>query len=167
MSRNQLKLLQPLLLLLIVGGFYIQFQNSFITAKVIHILALISWFAGLFYLPRLYVYHAMSESNEVNETLKVMEHKLFHYIMTPAAVLTVQAGIWMIELWQWTIPLWLWAKIALVALLVLFHIQCWKILHQFKEDRNEKPHTYYRFFNEAPTLLLIAVVILVVAKPLF
>ena len=167
MNRTFLKILQPLVLLLVVGTFFTIYRESYVSAKVIHILALISWFAGLFYLPRLFVYHAMNESAEVSETLKVMEHKLFHYIMTPAALLTLLAGVWIIDLWQWTIPPWLLLKIALVLLLLLFHYACWKFLLSFKRDKNERPHTFYRFFNEIPSLLLIAIVILVVAKPLF
>ena len=166
MNRNLLRLLQPVVLLLVVFLFYSQFSENFATAKIIHLLALISWFAGLFYLPRLFVYHASNEDAATDETFKVMEHKLFHYIMTPAALLTLLAGIWMIDLWQWTIPIWLHIKLGLVLLLLLFHYYCWHYLKIFKRGENEKPHTFYRLFNEIPTLLLIAIVILVVAKPL-
>ncbi len=165
MNRNFLKILQPIVLLLVVGTFYIQLQESFITAKVIHLLALISWFAGLFYLPRLYVYHAMTESAEVDETLKVMEYKLFYYIMTPAMVLTLLAGLWMVDLWHWAMPLWLHIKLTLVVGLLVFHYYCWKYMKVFSHGENERSHTFYRLFNEIPTLLLIAIVILVVAKP--
>ncbi|MBT3308054.1 MAG: protoporphyrinogen oxidase HemJ [Gammaproteobacteria bacterium] len=165
MNRNFLRILQPVVLLLVVGTFYIQFSESYVTAKVIHLLALISWFAGLFYLPRLFVYHAANEDAATDETFKVMEHKLFHYIMTPAALLTLLAGVWIVDLWQWTIPPWLHMKLGLVALLLVFHYYCWHYLKVFKQGENTRPHTFYRFFNEIPTLLLIAIVILVVAKP--
>ncbi len=165
MNRSHLRIIQPLVLLLIVGLFYMQFQHSFVTAKVIHLLALISWFAGLFYLPRIYVYHAMNESSDVNETFKVMEYKLFYYIMNPAMVLTLLTGVWMIDLWQWTLPLWLILKLTLVLLLLFFHYYCYHFLQRFRLGENEKDHKFYRFFNEIPTLILIAIVTLVVAKP--
>ncbi len=165
MNRTLLRILQPTVLLIVIGTVYTLFRESFITAKVIHLLALISWFAGLFYLPRLFVYHASNENTATDETFKVMEHKLFHYIMTPAMILTLLAGLWMIDLWQWTIPLWLWAKLGLVLLLLLFHYFCWRYLLLFRQNENQRPHTFYRLFNEIPTLLLIGVVILVVAKP--
>ena len=165
MNRSLLRALQPIVLLIVVGTFYTLFQESFITAKVIHLLALISWFAGLFYLPRLFVYHASNKDAATDETFKVMEHKLFHYIMTPAMILTLLAGVWMVDLWQWTIPLWLWAKLGLVLLLLVFHYSCWRYLLIFRRNENQRPHTFYRLFNEIPTLLLIGIVILVVAKP--
>ncbi len=166
MKQKLLRILQPLLLLAILGLFYQQFSTSYTTAKTIHLLALISWFAGLFYLPRLFVYHAANEDAATDETFKVMEHKLFHYIMTPAALITVLAGLWILDLWQWQVPVWLHIKLTLVVLLLIFHYFCWRYLLQFKQGRNDHPHTFYRFFNEIPTLLLIAIVYLVVAKPL-
>lgn len=165
MNHNLLRILQPLVLLTLVGLFYSQFSESFATAKIIHLLALISWFAGLFYLPRLFVYHAANEDASTDETFKVMEHKLLYYIMTPAALLTLLAGLWMVDLWQWTMPLWLHIKLGMVLLLLLFHYYCWHYLQIFKRGENRHTHTFYRFFNEIPTLLLIAIVILVVAKP--
>ncbi len=165
MKSNLARILQPLLLLSIVALFYLLWRESFITAKVIHLLALISWFAGLFYLPRLFVYHAMATEPTVDETLKTMEYKLFHYIMNPAAALTLLAGVWMIDLWQWRIPPWLQLKLVLVALLLYYHWLCLGHLRRFQQGDNPHNHRYFRFFNEAPTLLLIAIVILVVAKP--
>jgi putative membrane protein len=167
MNRTLLRLLQPLLLLTVVTLFYTQFRESFVTAKIIHLLALISWFAGLFYLPRLFVYHATNEDAATDETFKVMEHKLFYYIMTPAAVVTLLAGLWILDIWQWLLPLWLHIKLSLVLLLLIFHYYCWRYLLLFKRGENSQPHTFYRLFNEIPTLLLIGIVILVVTKPPF
>ncbi|MBC8519352.1 MAG: protoporphyrinogen oxidase HemJ [Gammaproteobacteria bacterium] len=165
MNRAFLRIVQPIILAVVVGIFYLLFRDSFATAKVIHLLALISWFAGLFYLPRLFVYHAMTDEDAVDQNLKIMEHKLFYYIMTPAMVLTLLAGFWMVELWQWTMPGWLHSKLGLVLLLVIYHYQCWRYLNMFKSGNNQKSHTYYRIFNEIPTLLLIGIVVLVVVKP--
>ncbi len=166
MNRTLLKIAQPTILAIVVGTLFIYFRESFLSAKVIHLLGLISWFAGLFYLPRLFVYHAMNESSDTDETLKIMEQKLFRYIMTPAAILTLATGVWMVDLWQWTFPEWLMLKLMLVVLLLIYHYQCWRYLIIFREGENRKSHTFYRFFNEIPTLLLIGIVILVVVKPL-
>lgn len=165
MDNKFLKIAQPIVLAIVVGTFYLLFRESFATAKIIHLLALISWFAGLFYLPRLFVYHAMADDKAVDENLKIMEHKLFYYIMTPAMILTLLAGFWMVDLWNWVLPAWLHAKLGLVLLLVIYHYQCWRYLNRFKSGDNQKSHTYYRIFNEVPTLLLIGIVILVVVKP--
>lgn len=165
-NRKLLVILQPLVLIVVVSIFFTLFRDSFVTAKVVHLLALISWFAGLFYLPRLFVYHAMTDEEPVDQNLRIMEHKLFHYIMTPAMILTLLAGFWIVDLWNWVLPAWLHLKLALVLLLLIYHYQCWRYLITFKHGKNEKSHTYYRFFNEIPTLLLIGIVILVVAKPM-
>jgi len=165
MNKAALKIAQPIILAVVIGSLFLFFRESFATAKVIHLLALISWFAGLFYLPRLFVYHAMTDEDAVDQNLKIMEHKLFYYIMTPAMVLTILAGFWMVDLWQWVIPGWLHIKLGLVLLLVIYHYQCWNHLNIFKRGDNQKSHTYYRFFNEIPTLILIGVIVLVVVKP--
>ena len=140
-------------------------RHSFNAAKVIHILAVISWFAGLFYLPRLFVYHAMATERSVTDTLKVMEHKLFTYIMQPAMVITIGAGVWMLWLWHWVMPPWLHWKLALVDVLLFYHGLCHQHLKRFASDQNTRSHVYFRWFNEVPTLILIVVVILVVVKP--
>ncbi len=165
MNRTLLKIAQPVFLASLIGLIFLLFRESFATAKIIHLLALISWFAGLFYLPRLFVYHAMTDEQSVDENLKVMEYKLFYYIMTPAMILTLLTGIWMVELWRWSMPGWLHLKLALVLLLLIYHYQCWRHLNLFSRNNNCNSHTYYRLFNEIPTLLLIGIVILVVAKP--
>jgi len=135
--------------------------------KAFHIVAVICWFAGLFYLPRLYVYHAMSEDQISRDRFKIMERKLFRGIMTPSAIATVGLGGWLITfnpsfyLSAW----WMQAKIALVFILLGYHFYCWRFLLAFQNDNNLRSHTFFRFFNEFPVLLLVAIVILVVVQP--
>lgn len=164
-TKTILRIIQPLVLLAIVSVFFAIWRRSFNAAKVIHILAVISWFAGLFYLPRLYVYHAMATEASVRDTLKVMEYKLFSYIMQPAAMITIAAGVWMLWLWNWALPPWLHWKLGLVMSLVIYHVLCWRHLKTFAADQNTRSHVYFRWFNEVPTLILVAIVILVVVKP--
>lgn len=132
--------------------------------KSLHIISMVAWFAGLFYLPRLFVYHALSDDAISRERFKVMERKLFYAIMTPGAVLTLIFGLW---LWlsQDFSGLWLTLKLGLVAILVVYHIYCGVLLADFRRDRNRHGHVFYRWLNEFPILLLIAVVLLVVFKP--
>jgi len=131
--------------------------------KALHIIFVVTWFAGLFYLPRLFVYHAQASDAPSIERFKVMERKLFWGIMTPGGVLTVIFGL---SLLQWfPVAGWLHAKLLLVALLILYHLWCWKLLRDFAADRNRRSHTWYRWFNELPTVLLFAIVVLVVVKP--
>ncbi|WP_025040280.1 protoporphyrinogen oxidase HemJ [Nitrosospira briensis] len=132
--------------------------------KSLHIIFMVTWFAGLFYLPRLFVYHAMSDDMPGVERFKVMERKLYYGIMTPGAVLTVLFGLWL-WLGYGISGGWLHAKLALVIVLIVYHLYCGKLLADFKHDRNRRSHVYYRWFNEFPVVILIAVVILVVVKP--
>ena len=132
--------------------------------KSLHIIFVVTWFAGLFYLPRLFVYHAMSTDAISVERFKVMERKLFYGIMTPSAVLTVLFGLWL-WLGYGISGGWLHAKLVLVAMLIAYHLYCGKLLAEFKYDRNRHGHVYYRWFNEIPVVILFAVVILVVVKP--
>ena len=132
--------------------------------KSLHIIFMVTWFAGLFYLPRLFVYHAMTEDEAGKTRFKLMERKLFFGIMTPGAVLTIAFGLWLWRGYGFSGG-WLHAKITLVAVLVLYHFYCGKLLIDFKHDRNRHSHHYYRWLNELPVLILIAVVILVVVKP--
>lgn len=125
---------------------------------------MVTWFAGLFYLPRLFVYHAMSDDAPGIERFKVMERKLYYGIMTPGAVLTILFGLWL-WLGYGISGGWLHAKLALVIVLIAYHLYCGKLLADFKYDRNRRGHVYYRWFNEFPVAILIAVVILVVVKP--
>lgn len=132
--------------------------------KSLHIIFMVTWFAGLFYLPRLFVYHAMSHDAPGIERFKVMERKLYYGIMTPGAVLTILLGLWL-WLGYGISGVWLHAKLALVIVLIAYHLYCGKLLADFKYDRNRRGHVYYRWFNEFPVAILIAVVILVVVKP--
>ena len=133
--------------------------------KSLHIIFLVTWFAGLFYLPRLFVYHAQAEDRISIERFKVMERKLFWGIMTPGGVLTVVFGIWLWLGWFAPASGWLHAKIALVAVLAGYHLWCWRLLRDFAAERNRHGHVWFRWFNEFPTLVLIATVLLVVFKP--
>ncbi|WP_025871291.1 protoporphyrinogen oxidase HemJ [Methylobacillus glycogenes] len=132
--------------------------------KAWHIIFMVTWFAGLFYLPRLFVYHAQTEDSTGSARFKIMERKLFFGIMTPGAVLTIVFGMW---LWQGygISGGWLHAKLTLVAILIAYHLYCGKLLFDFKHDRNRHGHVFYRWLNEFPVLLLAGVVILVVVKP--
>ena len=133
--------------------------------KSFHVIFMVTWFAGLFYLPRLFVYHAMSDDKISIERFKIMERKLFYGIMTPGGVLTVILGLWM-WLGYGISGTWMHIKFALVLLLIAYHIYCGKLLLDFKHDRNTRGHIFYRWFNEFPVLLMIAIVILVIVKPL-
>jgi len=135
--------------------------------KAFHIVAVICWFAGLFYLPRLYVYHAMSEDQISRDRFKIMERKLFRGIMTPSAIATVVLGGWLISFNSsfYMSAWWMHAKLGLVAVLLVYHYFCWRFLIAFRDDSNIRSHTFFRFFNEFPVLLLVAIVILVVVKP--
>ncbi|MFK5894902.1 MAG: CopD family protein [Pseudomonadota bacterium] len=135
--------------------------------KTFHLVFLISWFAGLFYLPRLFVYHAMSDDEVSNERFKIMERKLLA-LMALAALLTTVFGLWMLYEYAWlaySSMLWLHIKLLLVLVLFAYHGWCWKIYQDFKQDRNNKSHVFYRWFNEFPVLMLIAITILVIVKP--
>ena len=132
--------------------------------KAFHVIFMVTWFSGLFYLPRLFVYHAMTADAPGSERFKVMERKLYYGIMTPGAVLTLATGL---TLWLYygISGGWLHAKLALVALLIAYHLWCGKLLKDFRDDRNAKGHVWFRWFNEAPVLVLIGVVALVIVKP--
>lgn len=132
--------------------------------KSFHIIFVVAWFAGLFYLPRLYVYHAATSDSPGIERFKVMERKLYYGIMTPSAVLAVALGLWL-WLGYGITGGWLHAKLVLVLMLIAYHLYCGRLLADFKHDRNRHSHVYYRWFNEIPVLILIAIVILVVVKP--
>ena len=132
--------------------------------KALHIVFMVTWFAGLFYLPRLFVYHAMSQDRPSIDRFKVMERKLFWGIMTPGAILTLVFGTWLWLGWNFSGG-WLHAKLALVALLVAYHVWCGKLMMDFRRERNARGHVWFRWFNELPVLILFGVVILVVLKP--
>ncbi len=137
-----------------------------LSIKAFHIMAMVTWFAGLFYLPRLFVYHAQCPDHDQlgRDRFKVMERKLYRGITTPGAVLTVASGLFMAfgldDRGGWLMP-----KLALVALLIGYHLWCGVLVKDFALDRNRHGHVWYRWFNEFPVLILIPVVILVVFKP--
>jgi len=136
--------------------------------KAFHIVFVVTWFAALFYLPRLFVYHAMSDDETSNERFKIMERKLYRGIMTPSAILALFFGGWLLSYYSWesiAIMHWLHVKLALVVLLFVYHGYCGSLLKQFKDDANTRSHVFYRWFNELPVLVLISVVILAVVKP--
>ena len=131
--------------------------------KAFHIFFVVSWFAGLFYLPRIFVNHAMAAEGVVKERLKLMEHKLYRFV-TPIGLLAVVTGLWLWFAYGFEGG-WLHAKTALVAGLVVYHLYCGHLVKVFAEDRNTKSHVWFRVFNEVPVLVLLSVVILVVVKP--
>ncbi|MBI2993117.1 MAG: CopD family protein [Gammaproteobacteria bacterium] len=136
--------------------------------KALHIVFMVTWFAGLFYLPRLFVYHAMTEDSVSIERFKVMERKLYFGIMTPGAVLTVLFGLWSLQLQGWQIyegVWWMKIKLVLVGLLIVFHVYCGILLRDFRQDANRHGHVWYRWFNEIPVVFLIAIIVLAVVRP--
>ena len=137
-------------------------------AKAWHLIALVTWFAAIFYLPRLFVYHAMSDDQTSIERFKIMERKLYNGIMTPSMIITLIFGFWMLYDYAWAVygkMGWLHTKLMLIAMLVAYHFYCGKLLKDFKHDRNTKSHVWYRWFNEVPVILLIAIILLAVRKP--
>ena len=132
--------------------------------KAFHIIFMVTWFAGLFYLPRLFVYHAMSKDKISLERFVIMERKLFYGIMTPGGIITIILGFWLLDYGY--SGLWLNIKLLLVLLLVIYHGYCFKYLMDFKHNRNKHSHIFFRLFNEVPVILLIAIILLVELKPL-
>ncbi|CAC9548023.1 Protoporphyrinogen IX oxidase, novel form, HemJ (EC 1.3.-.-) [uncultured Gammaproteobacteria bacterium] len=135
--------------------------------KAFHIIAVITWFAALFYLPRLFVYHAMSKDKISIERFKIMQRKLYRGIMTPSMILAVALGTWMVvDAWEiYQTQVWLHAKLTLIVPLIVYHFYCGHLMQIFKQDKNTRSDIFYRWFNEFPVLILIAIVILVVVKP--
>lgn len=134
--------------------------------KAFHIVMVVSWFAGLFYLPRLFVNHAMFAAGPVHERLALMEGKLYRFV-TPIMWLVLISGGWLAWL-QWDYLRgegWFWMKLALVAFLVAYHYYCGRLVSIFAAGRNRHDHIFYRWFNEVPVLALIGIVILVVVRP--
>ena len=144
-------------------------MNSYLIFKSLHLIAVISWMAGLLYLPRIFVYHSQnSDKRLVSDVFKVMEKKLFFYIMTPAMTLSWIFGLLLIheigfgQLGQ----KWMILKLVFVVILTLYHFYLGRILNQFKLDNNRHSHKYYRYINEIPTLLLILIIFVVIFKPI-
>lgn len=136
--------------------------------KALHIIFMVTWFAGLFYLPRLFVYHAMSTDQTSIERFKIMERKLYFGIMTPGAIITILTGLWLLYAYAWQLYKhagWLHFKLSLVVLIIIYHIYCGYLLVQFKHNRNTHSHIFYRWINEIPAILLIGTVVMVVVRP--
>jgi putative membrane protein len=136
--------------------------------KALHIIFMVTWFAGLFYLPRLFVYHAMSSDKTSIERFKIMERKLYYGIMTPGAVLTIFFGSWLLYDYAWALNKhagWLHTKLTLVLILVMFHLYCGYLLKKFKRDQNQHSHVFYRWLNEFPVLILVGTVIMAIVRP--
>ncbi len=136
--------------------------------RAFHIIFMVTWFAGLFYLPRLFVYHAMSSDAVSIARFKVMERKLYYGITTPGGVLTILFGLWLLfgNGWaQYAGASWMHWKLALAAVLAAYHLYLGKILADFRSDRNRHGHVFYRWLNEFPVLVLVAVILLVELQP--
>jgi putative membrane protein len=136
--------------------------------KAFHLIFMVAWFAGLFYLPRLFVYHAMSQDVISLERFKLMERKLYLGIMTPAMILTLFFGLWMLVNYAWDTYRtsgWLYVKLFLIVCLIAFHLMCGKWLLDFSNDRNLHSDLFYRWVNEVPLLFLASIVILASVKP--
>lgn len=139
----------------------------FLWLKAIHIIAMVSWFAGLFYLPRLFVYHAEHKEGPVHAQFIIMERKLYRFIMRPAMVVTLLCGFALTYL-EWGVlgdSIWFWLKMLLIIFLLTFHFHTGTVVATFAAGKNERPHTFYRKYNEIPTMLLLLSVILVVVRP--
>ena len=144
-------------------------MNTFLLFKSLHLIAVISWMAGLLYLPRIFVYHAENNLEiKISEIFKTMEKKLFFYIMTPAMVLSWLFGLLLIHSigFEQLGQTWMILKIIFVLILTLYHFYLGNILNQFKIDNNNYSHKFYRYINEIPTILLILIVFVVIFKPI-
>lgn len=143
-------------------------MNTVLIIKALHVSFMVAWFAGLFYLPRLFVYHADNKDPAVDAQFKVMERRLLYFV-SPFALLTLVFGVWLIYLYgaAWfAASSWLHYKLALVSLLYVYHGYCFKLLNDFKLGKNSKSSKFYRFFNEFPVLLLFGIIFLAILKPL-
>ena len=144
-------------------------MNTYLLFKSLHLISVISWMAGLLYLPRIFVYHAENSSEiKTSEIFKIMEKKLFFYIMTPAMILSWIFGLLLIHSigFQELAQTWMLLKIVFVVILTIYHIYLGSLLNQFKLDSNKHSHKFYRFINEIPTILLILIVFVVIFKPI-
>ncbi|ERP89041.1 membrane protein [Alcanivorax sp. P2S70] len=141
--------------------------DHFLWIKAIHLIAVICWFAGIFYLPRLFVYHAMAEDQTSKDRFKIMERKLYRGIMNPSMIITIVLGLWMFmaNMEAYKGSGWMHAKLTLVFLLVGYHHMCLAYMKKFAADANTKSDKFFRIFNEVPVFLLVAIVILVIVRP--
>ena len=143
-------------------------MNSYLLFKSLHLIAVISWMAGLLYLPRIFVYHSENNNEIITNVFKTMERKLFYYIMTPAMGLSWFFGLVLIHEigFEQLANFWLQLKLILVTILTVYHFYLGLLLNQFKVDQNKKTSKFYRYINEIPTLLLILIVFIVIFKPI-
>ena len=144
-------------------------MNTYLLFKSLHLISVISWMAGLLYLPRIFVYHSQNSSNPIiTDIFKVMEKKLFFYIMMPAMILSWLFGLLLIHEigFEKLGQKWMILKLIFVVILTLYHFYLGRILRQFKLDSNKHSHKFYRYLNEIPTLLLILIVFVVIFKPI-
>ena len=143
-------------------------MNTYLLLKSLHLIAIISWMAGLLYLPRIFVYHSENQNEIITTVFKTMERKLFYYIMTPAMILSWLFGLLLISTigFDQLATLWLKLKLVLVTVLTIYHFYLGLLLNKFKFNKNEKSSKFYRYINEIPTLLLIFIVFIVVFKPI-
>ena len=144
-------------------------MNTYLLFKSLHLIAVISWMAGLLYLPRIFVYHAQNNSKVIiSEVFKIMERKLFYYIMTPAMILSWLFGLLLIHSigFQQLGQTWMILKIFFVVILTIYHLYLGKILNQFRLDLNNHSHKFFRYINEIPTILLILIIFVVIFKPI-
>ncbi len=133
--------------------------------KALHVVAMVTWFAGLFYLPRLFVYHADTRDETGAARFKIMERRLF-ILMSIGATATIVFGMWMIILLPEYLSMhWLQLKLALVAILIGYHLYCYQLLSDFRANANRRSAKWFRAFNEVPSLLLLAIVLLAIVKP--
>ena len=144
-------------------------MNTYLLLKSLHLISVISWMAGLLYLPRIFVYHSQNNTKPIiSEVFKVMEKKLFFYIMTPSMILSWFFGLLLIHSigFQQLGQTWMILKIIFVVILTIYHLYLGKILNHFRLDLNKHSHKFYRFINEIPTLLLILIIFVVIFKPI-
>ena len=144
-------------------------MNTYLIFKALHLISVISWMAGLLYLPRIFVYHAQNNSEKsVSEIFKIMEKKLFFYIMNPAMILSWLFGLLLIHEigFQQIGQTWMILKLLFVFILTIYHFYLGRVLSQFSNDLNKHSHKFYRYINEIPTILLILIVFVVVLKPI-
>ena len=134
--------------------------------KALHLIFVVCWFAGLFYLPRIFVYYAASEHDETRQHLAIMSRKLYRFV-TPLMALAIIFGLAMIAMqWQYYLQArWMWLKLLAVLFLFVYHLQCGRYVRRINEHSDDHGHIFYRFFNEVPVLFLFLIVILVVLKP--
>ena len=144
-------------------------MNTYLLFKSLHLISVISWMAGLLYLPRIFVYHAQNSSEPIiSEVFKIMEKKLFFYIMTPAMILSWLFGLLLIHEigFEQLGQIWMILKLVFVVLLTIYHFYLGSILNQFKLNLNEHSHKFFRYINEIPTILLILIIFVVIFKPI-